>query len=198
MKAKVKFIYGGIIIAIIAMIICSIAFKVNIKKSITELSPEDKRMMQYEQLTPEKEAVENCDNVKFSAYFAKDINNDGYAEKVLGTCKETNNVDTLRISVNVQSGGYLKDGVISINGKNFNYMTEIPKDSIIKENYVSKNTKKIELNNINSGTEMTIRGNISCVLTQIEHYSVSDNKVTLTGVYVDDEGNETSRNKEIN
>lgn len=197
MKAKVKFIYGGIIIAIIAMIICSIAFKVNEKKSITELSPEDKRMMQYEQLTEDKEYAENCQYVRFAAYFPKDLDGDGYAEHMLGTCRQANSTAELWISVNVGANGYLKDGVINIDGQNFKYETNILKGDIIKNNYVSSNTRKIELNKINSGIEQLINGNIKSSIIQTDAFS-KVSKVTLTGTHVADDGTETPIEKTIN
>ncbi len=197
MKAKVKFIYGGIIIAIIAMIICSIAFKVNEKKSITELSPEDKRMMQYEQLTEDKEYAENCQYVRFAAYFPKDLDGDGYAEHMLGTCRQANSTAELWISVNVGANGYLKDGVINIDGQNFKYKTNIYKGDIIKNNYFSDNTRKIELNKINSGIEQLINGDIKSSITQTDAFS-KVSKVTLTGTHVADDGTETPIEKTIN
>lgn len=197
MKAKVKFIYGGIIIAIIAMIIGSIAFKVNEKKFITELSPEDKRMMQYEQLTEDKEYAENCEYVRFAAYFPKDLDGDGYAEHMLGTCRQANSTAELWISVNVGANGYLKDGVINIDGQNFKYETNILKGDIIKNNYVSSNTRKIELNKINSGIEQLINGNIKSSITQTDAFS-KVSKVTLTGTHVADDGTETPIEKTIN
>ena len=44
------------------------------------------RAMTYEQFEDGDENVEGTDNVKFSAFFLRDLDGDGYAEKIKGTC----------------------------------------------------------------------------------------------------------------
>ena len=67
----------------------------------------------------ESEDIENCEYVKFGAFFTKDLNGDGVAEKMLGSCNQVNGTDTLYISIGVAENGYLKDGVITVNSTNF-------------------------------------------------------------------------------
>ena len=83
--------------------------KVNKNKNIdTELA----RAMTYEQFKDGSDSVEGTDNVKFSAAFLRDINDDGYAEKIMGTCKEIGKTDTLYMELNVLKEGYLKNAKI--------------------------------------------------------------------------------------
>ena len=76
-------------VAIIASVI-GVFFlsKVKINNSKLNLSPENQRAMTYEQYQDGDEAVDGTDNVKFNAFFLRDLNGDGYAEKLKGTCKE--------------------------------------------------------------------------------------------------------------
>ena len=54
------------------------------------------------------------------------------------------------IELNVQTAGYLKDGKIEINGKNFYLQTALPKDSVLKNNYIGNNVKTLDLNTIDN------------------------------------------------
>ena len=124
--------------------------KVNKNKDIdAELA----RAMTYEQFKDGSDSVEGTDNVKFSAAFLRDINDDGYAEKIMGTCKEIGKTDTLYMELNLLKDGYLKNGKIEIAGKNFTLTTALPKDEQVKEDYYGI-TKNIEFNDINSGTQI--------------------------------------------
>ena len=172
--------------------------KVNKNKDIdAELA----RAMTYEQFKDGSDSVEGTDNVKFSATFLRDINDDGYAEKIMGTCKEIGKTDTLYMELNVLKDGYLKNGKIEIAGKNFTLTTALPKDEQVKENYYGI-TKNIEFNDINSGTQKLISGTIKTTVNNkyhesIEDYSRNDNKVILTGIYVAEDGKEVQIRKEI-
>ena len=75
--------------------------------------------MTYDQFAEGDDAIEGTDNVKFSAFFLRDINGDGYAEKIKGTCKQIGKEDTLYMEVNIQTDGILKNAKIEVDGKNF-------------------------------------------------------------------------------
>ena len=180
-----------------------------LNKANQEITPELARAMTYEQFQPGDENIEGTDNVKFSAFFLRDLNGDGYAEKIKGTCKEVGNSDTLYMEYNVLTEGKLKDGKIEIQGKNFYFSSVIPRDEQVKNNYIDSNIKAIELNEITNGTQKMLMGMVcsgiytngsrktEAIGNNINNYSQDDNKIIFTGIYEDDEGNETSIRKEI-
>lgn len=202
-------------ISIIAIfVLCFMFFKVfrnislkdNVATAVTKFNSDG--TIAYTELT-DADTSTNCQYVKFSAYYLKDNNNDGYAEKYNGTCLSIGGTDTLYMDVNVLSNGKLKNGKITINGKNFYLKSSIVKDSIIANDYISENLKSIELNEIKSGTQKLIfsfvrsgvysqYGDISAAIgNNKNNYSVNDNSITFTGTHVDDEGNETEVSKTV-
>ncbi|MBP3502386.1 MAG: MucBP domain-containing protein [Clostridia bacterium] len=186
----------AIILSVITILFIFAFQKVN--KKVLSLDPETARSMNYTQITDEDSKIENTDFVKFSAFFTRDLNQDGNAEKLLGTCKRVFDTDTLYMDINVLTNGYLKNGRIEINGENFNYEMNMVKDSVLKNNYVSDDVKLIELNQINAGTQKLIIGNVnSNIENDINNYS-KINSITLTGIHVSDEGIETPINKTVN
>lgn len=165
MKGKCKRI--AIICASISFIITAIIFTVStiihkkVDNQLSNLNAENKRAANYTVITDSNSIIPNTqNNVKFSAFFTRDLDGDGKAEKYDGTCKSVNTEDTLYIDLNVLTEGKLKDGKITINSTNFNYSMGMIKDSVLKENYVSDNVKEIELNDVNAGTEKLILGEI--------------------------------------
>lgn len=145
--------------------------------------------------------VDGTDNVTFSAYFMKDVWDNGNVQKVLSSLSEIGKSDTLYMQVNVYDEGYLKDGKIQINGKNFYLATNLYKDNEIKDNYIGTNTKEIEFNNLPNGTSKDIEaeirsGDYSSTSTARDaigddNNMVNDeNTIVFTGTYVDGEGNE--------
>ena len=180
------------IIAVIAMVVVKNS---NDQKIITADMIHSK---EYETVESEDEGFDNCEFVKFTAFFTKDLDGNGTAEKLLGSCTNLNGTDTLYMDINVLSQGYLKDGQISIEGENFDLNMAMIKDEVLKYNYISKYVRNIELNQVNPGTQKLIIGNITPKLeNNINNYS-KDSKVIFTGTYVDDEGHETPLRKEIN
>ena len=153
-------------------------------------------LLSYPELSEDDEYADDGHNVKFSAFFTRDLNYDGIAEKILGTCKGMSSYDTLYIDLAVENGGYLKNGSISINGNNFIYSTQLLKDTVLKNNYISTNTRYIELNDVTAGTEKLIMGNISSTIPNASYFS-KVNYITLRGIYVDEDENEISINKTV-
>ena len=115
-------------------------------KNITD--PELARAMTYDVVEPGDEIVDEAQNVRFDAFFLRDLNGDGYAESIRGTCKEIGQEDTLYMELNVITAGYLKDAKIEINGDNFYMQTALPKDDELKDNYIGNNVRVIEFNDI--------------------------------------------------
>ena len=183
-----------IIISIIIAYFFSLPIK-RIDSKIGQIDQEIKMSMQYAQITEENkdkyERVENTDFVRFSTYFTRDLNNDGIAEKMLGTCRSLNQKDVLFMDLNVLSNGYLKDGKITINSSNFKYNMNMIKDSVLKNNYIKSDVKEIELNNVQNGTQKLILGDVvSNIGNNINNYS-NKTYITLTGTHVADDSEHT-------
>ena len=88
--SKKKIITIGI--AIIAIITTIVAILLNqtetqTKKKKIIADSELARAMTYDQFNDGDDSIDGTNNVKFSAFFLRDVNNDGYAEKIKGTCK---------------------------------------------------------------------------------------------------------------
>ena len=179
------------------------------------LAPELARAMTYEQFEEGSDDVYSTDgetkvdNVKFSAFFLRDLDGDGYAEKMKGTCRETGAQDTLYMEINVLTNGKLTNAKVEIDGKNFYLQTALPRDQQIKNNVIGANVKYIEFNDIVNGTQKLLTGavrsgdysysssKLNAIGNNINNYTRTDNKVILTGTYVDENNNETPIRKEI-
>ena len=188
------------IIALIVLIITAIgaiAVSRNKIKNITNLDSETARAMTYGEVQAGDEKT-TTPYVEFNSYFLRDLNNDGIAEKIKGTCKEISQTDTLYMDINVLTNGYLENGKIEIQGENFNLQTTIVKDAVVAKNNISENTKKIELNKINNGTQKLLMGKIKANIGKnINNYSSNNNKIILTGTHVAENGTRTEIIKEI-
>ena len=205
-----EIIKNKVVVITIAMIAIVVAFIMSNQRGKNEnnvatiTDPETLRAMTYEQVTEDDANVEGIDNIKFSAYFLRDLDGDGYAEKLKGTCSKINTSDRaelnkrlLYIDFNVLGDGKFKDGVITINNKNFNWKTTIAADNIVGQSY-NGNVNGIVLNNeLLGGSQKLFSGAISPdIKDNINNYS-QISSVTLTGTYVDDDQNETPVSKTI-
>ena len=205
---RIKLILLGGIIAIIAVILFGVFMQVRERAYIQNTNPELARAMEYEEVKEGDEAVEGTDYVEFDAFFLRDINQDGYAESIRGTCKPIGKDDTLYMELNVQTAGYLKNAKIEINGENFYLQTSLPKDNELKDNYIGNNIKTIEFNDIANGTQKMLTGLVrsgdysvtsrkaEAIGNNINNYSKINN-VTLTGTYVGEDGTEVEINKTV-
>ena len=189
----------AVVLAVIVMLIL-MAFRQN-AVMISKNNPEPSVAMTYDEVQPGDEAT-NSDFVQFDAYFLKDINNDGVADKVRGTCNEIRTSDDLYMDLTVLTNGYLKDAKITINSDgseedgNFYFTTEIAADSQIKQDYVSDNTRTIEFNQLENGTHVLLSGKVeannyiysnnksgSVIRTENDYSKI--NSVILTGTHVE-------------
>ena len=205
-KNKKQVIIGSV--AILLFVFIAIAAIIQSTNNKTGISPELAKAMTYDVVEEGDEAVEGTDNVKFDAFFLRDINQDGYAESIRGTSKQIGEEDTLYMELNVQTAGSLKDAKITINGENFYLQTSLPKDDELKNNYIGNNIEVIEFNPLSNGTQKMLTGIVrsgdysyssrkaDAIGNNINNYS-KVNSVTLTGTYVDDEGNETPITKTV-
>ena len=206
---KKIFITIGIAIIAVVMAIAGILSKREITKENT-FTPDSElaRAMTYDRFKDSDADISGTDYVKFGAFFLRDVNNDGYAEKIKGTCKKIGAEDTLYMELNVLTNGYLEDGVITINSDNFYLQTAIPKDNEVKENAFSNNTKQISLNKINNGSQKLLTGIIRSgdyTYESKKYEAIGDdtskyskvNSITLTGTHVADDGTKTKISKTI-
>ena len=208
--AKIKLILAGGVLAIILVIVVAVIMASIEKANLVKANPELGRAMNYEEFTDKDEEVEGTENVKFSAFFLRDINQDGYAEKLKGTCKEIGKEDTLYMEINVETAGMLKNAKIEIQGNNFYLQTALPKDNELKDNYIGNNIKTIEFNDLTNGTQKLLTGIVrsgdysytsskaAAIGNNINNLSRQDNKVILTGTYVNEENQEIEIRKEVN
>ena len=209
---KNKRILVGVValVAAIVLLITGICINLNKKTTTVNISTSElARAMTYEQFEEGDEAIESTDNVKFSAFFLRDLDGDGYAEKIKGTCRPIGEEDTLYMEINVQTEGYLKDGKIEIAGQNFYMQATLPKDEQLKDNYIGNNVKTIEFNQLNNGTQKLISGTVrsgdysnaskkaEAIGKNLNNLSRTDNKIKLTGTYVKEDGTEIEVHKEI-
>ena len=206
MKNKKKIILG-IVVVLAVMVLSITGYKLLNKKS--EEDPEILRSRTYQQVEEGDEAIDGTEYVTFDAYYLRDLNGDGYAEKLRGTCREVGTQDTLYMDLNVLTNGTLEDAKITINGKNFYFSTAIVKDSVIAQDYVGTNTKEIKLNNVTSGTQKLIFGMVqsgdytredlkaAAIGNDTNKYSIEDNTITLTGTHVSDNGERTEISKTV-
>ena len=191
----------AVVLAVIVMIVL-MAFRQN-AVMISKNNPNPSVAMTYEEVQPGEEAT-NSDYVQFDAYFLKDINSDGVADKVRGTCNEVGTSDDLYMELNVLTNGYLKDAKITINSKgssNFYFATEIAADSQIKQDYVSDNTRTIEFNQLENGTHIQLQGKVrsgrydtslsdfryikaAAIYTKDDYSKI--NNIILTGTHVEE------------
>ena len=205
-KPKVKFINKKllVLIAILGVVISIVCLK-NKKENKIALSPEIARSMQYTTVADSDKDVYDKNNniinsVKFDAYFIADLDGDGIAESRLrGSCNEIGKRANIYMDLRVQNEGYVKNGKITINGKNFYFKTAMVRDDVLEKDYISNDTKEISLKKMDVGTQKNLVGSIGANVgySNVPNLSRSDNTITFSGVYVDESGNEFPFTKEV-
>ncbi len=201
MKGKSALIKKIVAVVSILLVAIGTIITTQIMKGISDLDVETRRAMTYGQVTPEDEQTQSP-NVTFSAFFAKDLNNDGIAEKIKGVTRpigvdgQIGDEGTLYASINVSRDGYLENGVITFVNNNIKWNTEMLEDSIIAGNYKGAVSTVRLQPKVYAGSSKLLAGEISSVLgSNINDYS-KVNYVKLTGTYVDGDGNRTQINVE--
>ena len=176
---------------------------------LSGLSAEIQRSLSYDEVQDGDEEIDGVQNVEFDAFFLKDLDSDGVAESIRGTCNEVGGQGTLYMNLNVVEEGYVTNGKITINANNFYLKTAIVADSEVSQNYISTNTTEIELNDITNGTQKLLLGYVrsgdysststttSAIGTNTNNYSRDDNYIEFSGTYVDSDGNETEFTKKV-
>ncbi len=190
---------GGIAIILLVVLLLNMLFK-NSQQINNTYNPELARAMEYQKVNDGDDGETGSEYVKFDAFFLRDLDNDGYADKIRGTCREINATDTLYINLNVLTNGTLQNGKIEIQGQNINFKTAIVEDDVIKENYISENTTTISLKNVEKGTQKLIYGTVKALTlgADTKKYSSEENKIILTGIHVTEDGQtQTPIRKEV-
>ena len=200
----------GIIIAllVIALAIVTVIGVRNPKAELKAFEAQELSVVkQYEELDESEDVLEETQDVQFSAFFLRDIDNDEELEKIKGTCKRIGEEDILYMDLKL-NGGQLKDAKIEIDSKNFFLKTSVSKDDVIKNDYISDNTTQIELNDLDSKAQKLMYGKVrsgnyfepgeiaSALNNNINNYSRKDNKIIFTAKYIKD-GKEIDIRKEI-
>ena len=210
-KISEKPIVCGIGILLIASIIISALFSIRDKEigKINNITnPELARAMEYPQVEEGDASFDNTPYVEFDAFFLRDLDGDGYAESVRGTCNEIGKQDTLYMELKLLTNGYIKEGAtITINGnagedRNFYLETSIPEDNEIEGNYIGRDINQIKLKKIGGGGKGTqkiltgiVKSNRSSFFSDIaealgnniDNYS-RENSITFKGIHVRDDG----------
>lgn len=204
-KENQKFFF--ILCALLIAAVCALILVLRTRSRIN-LTPEMKAYLSYDKVQKNDDKVDGCNYVKFDAYFLKDTNNDGTAEGIRGTCKQTGDEDILYIDLSTEFEGYLKDATISINSNNFYYNTAIVKDNSISENYISPNTETIRIKRLDNGNQLLLSGKVRSGDYSNSHTYIDAlnnninacsqiNSIVLNGTYVAENGVESSISKEV-
>ena len=151
---------SSVIALTIALLIVAIVFK-GIEQKVVKrnVNAELAKSKTYAQVAEGDEAT-NSDNVQFDAFFLRDLDLDGNAEKLRGTCRQIGKEDTLYMEFYVPGAGYRKDGKITINDGNYYLKTEIVKDKEITENVLTEKASEINFNKLNNGTQKLLSGGV--------------------------------------
>lgn len=135
-----------------------------------------------------QEKATNNANVEFDAYF---VANEKRTHSQVANIKDAN---TLYAEINVKNAGYLKNATIEAKDSNFEISESIESEQVAK---VENNS--IALNQIKNGETIEIA--IPIQIKQNTSINVSElskeNKVKLTGTYVDGKGKEKQIEKDI-
>ena len=124
---------------------------------IRNMSIEDRTALSYGEVTDADSKTES-ENVSFSAFFTRDLDGDGYAERIKGTCKSIGQTDTLYADLRISGEGYLKNGKMTLNGENIDWVTSIVSDNVVDGDYIDK-TNEIKLKDrLKGGTQRLFSG----------------------------------------
>lgn len=181
----------------------------NFGKSVKVSDPELARALTYDRFADGDEDIGGTNNVKFSAFFLRDVDGDGYADKIKGTCREVGSDDSLFMEIEVKDEGTLKNPKVEIDGKNFYLAMSSPRDNEFKENYITSDAKVIEFNDFSAGTKKVFSGLVrsgdytysdlrtSAISDNINDMSRDDNKIVFSGTFVATDGTELEIRKEV-
>ena len=142
-----------------------------------------------ENLETQNEKTQSA-NVEMGAFFVSEN------KLVHSLVSAVNDNPKIYLHLNVKDSGYLKDAKISFNNANYTVL----KDKLTSPIIANKNDNQIILNQINHGTEEIIE--VPIKLDIEEKFNISniskDSTITLTGAYIDNNGQEIQIKKDTN
>jgi hypothetical protein len=162
---------ASLMIVLITTIVAICLNNATFKSSLTEEQLFENRVAKnYNELTNDDKET-NVPNVKFGAYFLRDIEGNNVAHMLDGTCKKLSDKDELYFDIQVNGDSYIENAKIEITNANFITEFNYLKDDFIKKNYVG-NYDTIEFNKIDGGSEELIKGVINSIpITNYNDYS---------------------------
>ena len=187
------------IIALLVLVITTIVAGIGNIVSKKGISSNDARM-QFGEITEDDYKTES-DNVKFMVYFLHDN------KKVNGTANRIGYSDTMYFDLKMTEGT-LENAKIQIASHNYYLETNLMSDSVISQNYVSKNTKEIDLNNLSGNIDKTFEASVKsgdyefttsiadAIGKDISNYN-KETTITFTADYTDTAGQKTQISKEV-
>ena len=138
---------------------------------------------------------ESDDDIGFEAFFLRDIDGDGYTEKMQEIDQALGNQDYMFVELNFKTTGSLKDAKFTIGDSNFKWKTAIISNNIIKTDHIGY-TDEVEFNDLNNGTQILLYGKIESLIGSNIHDYDKESTITLTGTYVNDQGEEIEIHKD--
>lgn len=175
------------IIALLVLVITTIVAGIGNIVTKKRISSNNARM-QFSEITEDDYATQS-DNVKFMAYFLRDN------KKIDGTSNRIGYSDTMYFDLKMTEGT-LENAKIQIGSQNFYLETNLMSDSVISQNYVSKNTKEIDFNNLSGNIDKTFDAYVKsgdyefttsitdAIGNDISNYN-KENTITFTADYTD-------------
>ena len=154
---------------------------------------------QYDLVQPGDENLPETPNVQFDAYFLNDSVKTRGA--LLGPIKGPHIVTipqkSLYIELRVIGEGYLKDGSIKLSKTNSVTDATLITDEVINGAYIG-NFDTINLKNVSNGITKVIRLEVQPNIKNKDDFYRNDNQITLTGTYVNNNGEEIKIKKDVN
>lgn len=154
---------------------------------------------QYDLVQPGDENLPETPNVQFDAYFLNDSvkTRGALLGPIKGPVLTSIPTKELYMEIKVLSEGYLKNGRIEFATTNSKFVANLVPDNIINGQYIG-NVNSISLKNIDNGTIRVVRGEVHPNVENKDYLYRTDNRVKLTGIYVDNQGRETPISKTVN
>ena len=183
---------ASLMIVLITTIVAICMSQASFKSALTEEQLFENRVAKnYNELTNDDKET-NVTNVKFGAYFLRDLNGDNTAHMLDGTCKRIGSTDELYFDIAVSGDSYIDNARIKITNANFNAQFNYLKDDYLKDNY--KGTyDEIQFNRIEGGSEEQIYGSIKYrAISNYNDYSKTA-IITFTAEYHDIYTGETAQ-----
>ena len=153
---------------------------------------------QYDLVQPGDENLPETPNVQFDAYFLNDsVKTRGALLGPINKVPQPIPTKELYVELKILGEGKFKDGEIKFEQKNHTLIGTLASDNVIDGIYDTY-YRPIKLKEITNGTTKVIRLEARPIVKNKDDFYRNDNKVILTGKYVNNDGNEIEVTKTIN